>query len=80
MDSNCKSTPKPKSFKDFIKSWYFWKPFLGIIIGGIIGFLLYYFVGCKSGSCAITSNPLSSIIMGTILGFLITSSPCIKCS
>jgi hypothetical protein len=80
MDTNCKSTPKPKSVKEFFKSWYFWKPFLGIIIGGLGGFLFFYFVGCKSGSCAITSNPISSILMGSFLGFFITSSPCLSCS
>ena len=30
MDSNCTVTPKPKSAKEFFKSWYFWKAFLGI--------------------------------------------------
>jgi hypothetical protein len=80
MESNCDSAPKPKSVKEFFKSWYFWKPFLSVIIGGTGGFLIYYFVGCKSGSCAITSNPLSSILMGSFLGFFITSSPCLRCS
>ena len=78
MDANCNSTPKPKSIKEFFKSWYFWKPFLGVIIGGLGGFLFFYFVGCKSGSCAITSNPVSSILMGSFLGFFITSSPCLR--
>jgi len=78
MDQNCSSTPKPKSGKEFFKSWYFWKPFLGVIIGGLGGFLFFYFVGCKSGSCAITSNPVSSILMGSFLGFFITSSPCLR--
>jgi len=80
MDPNCSSTPKPKSVKEFFKSWYFWKPFLGVIIGGLGGFLFFYFVGCKSGSCAITSNPVSSILMGSFLGFFITSSPCLRSS
>ena len=78
MDKNCSNTPKPKSLKEFFKSWYFWKPFLGVIIGGVSGFLFFYFVGCKSGSCAITSNPFSSILMGSFLGFFITSSPCLR--
>ena len=79
MESNCKTTPRPKSVKAFLKSWYFWKPFLGIVIGGLGGFLFFYFVGCKSGSCAITSNPLSSILMGSFLGYFLTNSPCLKC-
>jgi hypothetical protein len=79
MDSNCNIPPKPKSVKEFFKSSYFWKPFLGIIIGGIGGFLFFYFVGCKSGSCAITSNPVSSIIMGSFLGFSLTGFPSLGC-
>lgn len=79
MEPNCKTSTKPKSVKEFFKSWYFWKPVLGIIIGGAGGFLFFYFVGCKSGSCAITSNPFSSIITGSIFGLLITSSPCLSC-
>jgi LytS/YehU family sensor histidine kinase len=79
MDSNCTVTPKPKSVKEFFKSRYFWKPFLSITIGGIGGFLYYYFVGCTSGSCAITSSPYGSILMGSFLGFFLTSSPCTRC-
>jgi hypothetical protein len=79
MDSNCNVNPKPKSVKEFFKSRYFWKPFLGIAIGGLGGFLYYHFVGCTSGTCAITSNPYMSIIMGGFFGFFITSSPCVKC-
>jgi len=33
MDSNCTVTPKPKSVKEFFKSWYFWKPFLALSSG-----------------------------------------------
>jgi hypothetical protein len=80
METNCSTTPKPKTVKEFFKSWTFWKPFLGIILGGLGGFMFFYFVGCKSGSCAITSNPVSSILMGSFLGFFNTSSPCIRCS
>lgn len=79
MDSNCKTTNRPKSLKDFLKSRHFWRPFLGIFIGGLAGFLYFYFVGCKTGSCAITSNPLSSIITGSVFGFFIVSSPCTSC-
>jgi hypothetical protein len=47
---------------------------IGIVIGGVAGFLYYKFVGCRTGSCPITSNPLSSIIFGAIFGGLIASS------
>jgi len=74
MDSNLSVTPKPKSAGEFFKSWNFWKPFLGIAVGGFGGFLYYYFVGCNSGTCPITSTPYGSIIMGGLLGYLLISS------
>ena len=43
----------------------------GIIIGGILGFAYYYFIGCSSGHCPITSNPWASIIYGAIVGAVI---------
>ncbi len=78
-ENNCSVTPKPKNIKEFFSSWYFWKPFLAILTGGTAGFLFYYFVGCNSGTCAITSNPYNSIIAGSLLGFFITSGPCTRC-
>jgi len=32
----------------------------GMVVGGTGGFAWYYFVGCTSGTCPITSNPLSA--------------------
>ena len=45
---------------------------LGIILGGALGFAYYYFIGCKSGTCAITSNPSISTMYGILLGVLWT--------
>jgi hypothetical protein len=47
---------------------------IGIVIGGTAGFLYYKLVGCRTGSCPITSSPFSSIIFGAIFGGLIASS------
>jgi hypothetical protein len=30
--------------------------FIGVILDAICGYLYYHFVGCNSGTCAITSN------------------------
>lgn len=76
----CNITPRPKTIKDFFKSWYFWKPFLGIVLGGLAGFLYYYFIGCTSGACPITSSPYGSILVGALFGFFITNGPCRSCS
>jgi hypothetical protein len=76
MENNCEIKPRPKTVKEFFTSWYFWKPFLGIAIGGLAGFLYYYFVGCTSGSCGITSNPYMSVLWGSLLGLFLVKSPC----
>lgn len=43
------------------------------LIGGILGFLYYRFVGCTNGTCPISSNPWISTLYGGILGYLIGS-------
>ena len=43
---------------------------LGIVAGAIGGYLYYHFVGCASGTCAITSNPLNSTLYGAMMGGL----------
>lgn len=47
------------------------KVIIAVIAGGLAGYLLYRFVGCKTGACIITSKPWSSILYGMILGLLI---------
>lgn len=67
MTTDTTTAPGPKSVRDFFRSWKFWRPFLGIAAGGIGGYLYYYFIGCNSGTCPITSSPYGSIIMGVSL-------------
>jgi hypothetical protein len=76
MDNNCEIKSKPRTLKEILKSWYFWKPFSAVALGGLAGFLYYYFVGCTSGNCAISSNPYMSIIWGGLLGLFLVKSPC----
>jgi predicted MFS family arabinose efflux permease len=76
MENNCEAKQKPKTVKEFFTSWHFWKPFLATFIGALAGFLYYYYIGCSSGTCAITSNPYMSIIMGGLLGLFVVNSPC----
>lgn len=78
MENSCNARPKPKTVKEFFRSWYFWKPFLAVFTGGILGFLYYFFVGCSTGTCAITSNPYSSIMMGGFMGYFLVNSPCAR--
>ena len=46
---------------------------IGILVGGILGFGYYYFIGCNSGSCAITSKPFNSSAYGMVMGYLMFS-------
>ncbi len=43
------------------------------IVGGIMGFAYYKFVGCTTGACPITGNPFISTLYGALLGYLIGS-------
>jgi hypothetical protein len=47
---------------------------LAIPLGLLAGFLYWRFVGCNSGSCAITSNWYSSAFFGGLLGYLLGDS------
>ncbi len=44
---------------------------LGVTIGAVAGWSYWYFVGCASGACAITSRPLNSTLYGALMGFLV---------
>ncbi len=48
---------------------YLTKRFLvGIVLGGVVGYAYYHFIGCNSGSCALTSNPVNSVLYGMLFG------------
>lgn len=38
------------------------------LAGGVAGFAYYYFIGCASGACPITSNPYISTAYGVLVG------------
>jgi hypothetical protein len=44
---------------------------IGIVAGAIGGYLYYHFIGCNSGTCAITSRPLNSTLYGALMGGLV---------
>lgn len=45
--------------------------FAGIIVGAIAGYAYYYWIGCYSGTCPITSKPVNSTLYGAMLGGLL---------
>jgi hypothetical protein len=47
--------------------------FIGAIMGGIAGFLYWKYVGCVTGTCAITSKPLNSTLYFAFFGSILLS-------
>jgi len=43
---------------------------IGLVAGAIGGYLYYFFIGCNSGTCPITSRPLNSTLYGALMGGL----------
>lgn len=54
------------------KSKRYLKLATGVTVGAALGFSYYYFVGCQSGGCPITSDPLISTGYGAVMGGLFT--------
>lgn len=76
METGCKVTPKPKSVKEFFSTWYFWKPFLGVVIGVSLGLLYNVFIEARPVPFEFTGDTFNSMFFGGLLGFFVTGSPC----
>jgi hypothetical protein len=46
------------------------KRVLIVVIGALLGFSYYYFIGCRTGSCPITGNPFISTAYGALVGLI----------
>jgi len=57
--------------KSIVKRFVNLRMLIGVVLGGLLGLLYYYYVGCNSGGCPITSNPFISIGYGAMTGGLI---------
>ena len=44
---------------------------IGILLGATAGWLYWNFIGCSSGTCAITSKPINSTLYGALMGYLV---------
>lgn len=51
-----------------------WKPLLGILAGAGLGAAYAHWVGCSTGGCPLTSNPLVAAPLGGLLGWSLTAS------
>jgi hypothetical protein len=59
---------KEKSRKFLLKHWL---RITGVAVGVLGGYLYYYYVGCVSGTCPITSNPYRMMLYGALVGYLL---------
>jgi hypothetical protein len=41
-----------------------------VVLGGAAGFAYHKLVGCASGACPITANPVISTLYGALIGFV----------
>lgn len=47
--------------------------FIGGLLGALSGYLYWKYVGCVTGTCAITSKPINSTIYFSLIGMLVFS-------
>ncbi len=45
--------------------------FIGALVGALAGFLYWKYIGCLTGTCAITSNPLRSTLYFAMMGAIL---------
>ncbi len=45
---------------------------IGILSGIALGYLYFYFVGCRSGACQLRANPFYNMLLGGLLGYIIS--------
>lgn len=45
-----------------------WLYLVGALVGAAGGYAYYHFVGCTSGTCAITSKPVNSTLYFAVMG------------
>ena len=58
--------------KECFKRWL--RPALFTLGGALVGLGYYAFVGCSTGSCAITSSPVSSMLYMGLIGWLLSGA------
>ncbi len=64
-----KKEPSVRWNKKYLKVFTL-KSIVGTVLGLVGGYIYYMEVGCKSGSCPITSNPWLTLLWGGVIGYL----------
>ena len=56
-----------------MKKWigYFKLYLIGALVGAVAGYLYWKYVGCVTGTCAITSKPLNSTLYFAFFGLVL---------
>ena len=49
------------------------KTVLGAAIGAAVGFAMYKFVGCRTGTCPLSANPWIAMIIWGVMGAIIAA-------
>lgn len=52
-----------------MSKWMLWT--IGIAVGALAGLLYWSQIGCVSGTCPITSSPVTSSLYGGVMGYLL---------
>ena len=55
------------------------RPAIFTVVGAIVGYIYYLLIGCESGTCVISSNPINSMAYFGFLGFLMSGALCPSC-
>ena len=56
--------------KASLKKWLI--PLLFTLGGALVGLAYYHLIGCATGSCAITSNPVNAMLYMGLMGWLLS--------
>jgi hypothetical protein len=58
--------------KEYLQGSIWRKRILFSFLGALGGYAYYYFVGCRTGTCPISSNPWISTAYGAGMGLILT--------
>jgi hypothetical protein len=46
---------------------------IGGVVGSGLGFLMYRFIGCRTGACPLTANPWVAMFIWGLMGVMLAS-------
>jgi hypothetical protein len=53
---------------DLFKKIFSVRLLLGLLVGGVLGYAYYHFIGCRGGSCPMWADPYRSTLIGMAFG------------